>query len=70
MKSFKFNTNINCSGCIAAVGPALDSLDGVKSWQVDTVNPSKVLSIEAEDHLDAQHIKDAVTSKGFNISEA
>ncbi len=43
----KFKTNINCGGCIARVKPHLDKLEGIRSWEVDTDNPDKILSIEA-----------------------
>ena len=47
MKTLKFKTNIKCGGCIAAVTPHLNKLEGIK-WEVDTVNPDKVLTVETE----------------------
>src|SRR5690606_30291200 len=43
--NFKFKTNINCGGCIAAVTPHLDRLDGVIRWEVDTDNKDKILTV-------------------------
>jgi copper chaperone len=49
MKIFKFNTNINCGGCVANVRPYLNSLHQIKHWEVDTINPNKVLTIESDE---------------------
>ena len=46
MKTLKFKTNINCSGCIAKVTPSLNSAEGITKWEVDTTDPQKVLSVE------------------------
>lgn len=45
---FKFKTNINCSGCVAAVKPYLDNTAGVCEWQVDTSNKDKMLTVKSE----------------------
>ena len=64
MQTIKFKTNINCSGCIKSVTPHLDKAEGIKSWQVDTDNPEKILTVEAAD-TDAQAIKEVVEKAGF-----
>jgi copper chaperone len=48
MKTLKFKTNINCGGCIAKVTPYLNKAAGIKKWEVDTNNPEKVLTVEAD----------------------
>lgn len=65
METLKFKTNINCGGCIAAVTPSLNALNGVKEWKVDTANRDKVLSIEAEAGLNANEVVAALKSKGY-----
>lgn len=64
MNTLKFKTNINCGGCIKAVTPHLDKAEGIQSWQVDTTNPDKVLTVQA-DGLDAQQVKSIVEKAGF-----
>ena len=64
---YTFKTNINCGGCIASVTPALNQIDEIESWSVDTENPEKILSVELEDEADAQCVIDAVSSAGFRI---
>jgi copper chaperone len=68
METIRFKTNINCGGCIKAVTPFLDKADGVKSWQVDTNNPEKILTVEAEG-ADAQAVKKVVEKAGFKAEQ-
>ena len=67
---YTFKTNINCGGCIASVTPALNQLDEIESWSVDTENPDKILSVELEDEADPTSILEAVTNAGFRIEPA
>lgn len=64
MKTLKFKTNINCSGCIASVTPHLNAAQGITHWQVDTNNPEKILTVETET-LDSEQIKTVVEKAGF-----
>lgn len=48
METIKLKTNIKCGGCIATVTPFLNQSVGEGNWQVDTQNPDKVLTVEAE----------------------
>lgn len=65
METLKFKTNIKCGGCIAAVTPALNSLAGVKDWQVDVASPEKVLTIQSDETLSEQAIISALKEKGY-----
>jgi copper chaperone len=64
MKQYQFKTNINCSGCVAKVTPALDQNEEIKDWKVDTNNPNKILTVETES-LDEEQIKSIVEKVGF-----
>jgi copper chaperone len=66
MENLKFKTNINCGGCIATVTPSLNQLKGVKHWEVDTANPNKILSIEAEDGLTTVDVISTLKNRGYN----
>ncbi|AEE50835.1 heavy-metal-associated domain-containing protein [Haliscomenobacter hydrossis] len=68
MESFKFKTNINCGSCIKAVTGFINEVEGIESWEVDTQNPDKILSVEGKD-LQADRIMDAVKDAGFEIVE-
>ena len=62
----QFKTNINCSGCIAAVKPVLDNAAGIENWQVDTTDKNKILTV-ASAGITPQEVIKAVEKAGFNI---
>lgn len=66
-KERKFNTSINCSGCVATVKPHLDQLLGEKQWEVDINNPLKPLTVSNEKVSDEEVVK-TVEKAGFRIS--
>lgn len=68
MKQYQFKTNINCSGCVATVTPALDQNEEIKNWKVDTNNPNKILTVESET-LNEEQIKSIVQTAGFKAEK-
>jgi len=64
-KELKFKTNINCSGCVNKVKPFLDKLGDTESWQVDTANENKVLTVKTK--LSEEDIIDTIEEIGFEI---
>jgi len=64
MKTLKFKTNINCGGCVSKVTPFLNKQEGVKSWEVDTANPDKILTIES-DGASEEDLKSTLQKIGF-----
>ena len=68
MTTYKFKTNINCGGCIASVTPKLEDVDGIRTWHVDTDNPSKILTVEL-DNSKPESITKAVEEAGFSIEQ-
>lgn len=67
MKTFKFKTNINCSGCIAGVTPFLNKIENIQ-WKVDTESPDKILTVESE-NASSEEIIDTVKKAGFEIEK-
>jgi copper chaperone len=65
MKQYQFKTNINCGGCVTAVTRHLNENKEIVSWNVDTANPDKVLTVQTE-KLDASQVKQLVEEAGFN----
>lgn len=65
METLKFKTNIKCGGCIAAVTPALNGLDEIAKWDVDTTSPDKVLTIEATSGISVEKITGALQERGY-----
>jgi copper chaperone CopZ len=66
MEELKFKTNINCNNCIRAVGGFLDDVLGIESWEVDTDNPDKILTVKGE-VLEPDAVIEAVEDAGFDI---
>ena len=64
MKTLKFKTNINCGGCISKVTPFLNKLEGVESWEVDTANADKILTIESNGATE-EDVKATLQKIGF-----
>ncbi len=67
-KTLKFKTNINCGGCVATVKPHLDTTKGVATWEVDTTQKDKILTVQAE-NVSAQEIMAVVQNAGYKIEE-
>lgn len=65
MKTLKFRTNINCSGCVKAVSPTLDNEKEMLEWEVDTLSPDKVLSVKTES-MTQESIIALIKKAGFN----
>jgi copper chaperone len=65
----KFKTNINCGGCVAQATPFLNETCGVGNWEVDTNNPSKILTIKTDD-VSPEQVKSAVEKAGFKAEKA
>ncbi|HOZ82564.1 MAG TPA: heavy-metal-associated domain-containing protein [Bacteroidia bacterium] len=65
-KHLQFKTNINCSGCVAAVKPHLDKLISSESWHVDTANKDKILSVSTND-ISEEEIINTVQKAGYKI---
>jgi len=66
MKTLKFETNINCASCVAAVTPALDAAVGAGNWAVDLTRADRELRITAP--VEAEVVITAVQSAGYRIS--
>jgi copper chaperone len=66
MKKQQFKTTINCAGCLAKVTPFLNEKLSPEEWNVDTLTPSKILTVET-DKMTAEEIEVKVKAAGFKI---
>ena len=66
--NYQFKTNINCAGCVASVKPLLDKEEGIKSWNVDTTKPEKILSANTNG-LEENEIIQLIESAGYKIQK-
>ncbi len=65
---YKFKTSINCGSCVAAVTPFLNKEDRIENWKVDTTNPDKILTVQAE-NISADEIVATLNKAGYKASE-
>lgn len=64
METFKFKTNVKCGGCIATVTPHLNQVKGIVSWNVDTTDPLKIMTVETEG-ISALEITSVMKTAGY-----
>jgi copper chaperone len=64
MKQYQFKTNINCGGCVAKVTPVLNADTQIQEWNVDTIDPNKMLTVETE-NLNEKEIQEIIAKAGF-----
>lgn len=64
--TLRFKTNLNCSSCVAAVQPYLDSEPSISHWDVNTAVPEKMLTVEGNS-VSAESVKTAVEQAGFKL---
>ncbi len=68
MKKTVFKTNINCGTCVANVTPFLDRAKSIESWEVDTTNKEKLLSVKGQ-NIDKSEVARLVEEAGYTIEE-
>ena len=68
MQTLKFKTNINCGGCIKAVTPVLNGEKAIQTWEVDTANPDKILTVAT--NLSAAEVEALIDQAGFKAQAA
>jgi copper chaperone len=67
MKTFEFTSTIKCQACVNAVSPVLNNFPGIYSWKIDLQDPSRKLTIEAEE-LDEAKLQEALKTIGNTIT--
>jgi copper chaperone CopZ len=61
----RFKTNIRCGGCVAAVTPHLNEVQGLAAWSVDTDSPDKVLTTDLDDAAAEAKLHEALARAGY-----
>ena len=64
MEILKFKTNVKCGGCIATVTPHLNQVKGIISWNVDTIDPLKIMTVETVG-VSAEEITSVMKTAGY-----
>jgi len=66
MKTLKFKTNLKCNGCISAITPAMNNIQGIASWKVDLASPERLLTVECDPEK-TDEILDGIRKAGYEI---
>lgn len=66
-RHLQFRTNINCSGCVAAVTPHLDKANGIGEWNVDTASSDKMLTIQSAG-ITEEEVLHLINKTGFKAT--
>lgn len=66
METIRFKTNLKCNGCIAAVKPSMDAIEGMIKWEVDLNTPEKEMKAEVESESNAEKIIAAFKNYGYD----
>jgi len=66
MKTLKFNTNINCAGCVASVTPHLNRVEEIEKWNVDTTKSNKPLTVQTD--LEEKQVVEIIEKAGFKAT--
>lgn len=68
MKTLKFKSNINCTGCLSKVSPVLNEEKNIHKWEVNLAHDGRILTVET-DSLSSDEIKQTVQKAGFIADE-
>lgn len=68
METIQVKTNINCGNCVAKVTPFFNENIAIKSWQVDTKNPDKILTVQG--NLSENQVVELVNKAGFKVLQS
>lgn len=67
-KILRFKSNINCAGCVSAVGKSLNQRLSNSDWKVDLGSSDKVLTVNS-DSITEDEVTALINSSGFKISK-
>lgn len=69
MKTLRFKSSLKCNGCVNAIKPGMEAIEGIKSWRVFLDVDDKVIEVETDEDEEkiANEVKSAVTKAGYNI---
>jgi len=69
MEQIKLKTSLKCNGCLATVSPALNQMEGLVNWSVDTEHPDRILTAEVSG-ISAEEVIAVIRRAGFSAEKA
>jgi copper chaperone CopZ len=70
MQTLRFKSSLKCNGCVNAIKPSMDAINGIKRWRVFLDVQDKTLEVDLEDSNSeeiAKTVIEAVTKAGYTI---
>ncbi|MFP4621063.1 MAG: cation transporter, partial [Bacteroidales bacterium] len=64
-----FKTDLKCAGCMYAIKPYMDALEGIESWDVDLNSKDKIVKVvtkTASKEEIQKAIEDAIAEAGYS----
>lgn len=68
MSTLQFKTSLKCGGCVKAITPAMDEIEGITSWSAELASLPCILSVEADTDVE-QEVTSAVKNAGYSIEK-
>lgn len=68
MSSLLFKTSLKCGGCVKAITPAMDEIEGITSWSAELASMPCILTVESDTDVE-QEVISAVEKAGYNIEK-
>lgn len=68
MSTLKFKTSLKCSGCVSAITPAMDEIEGITSWNAELASLPIILTVEADNDVE-QAVIAGVSKSGYSIEK-
>ena len=69
MQTLRFKTDLKCAGCMYAIKPYMDALEGIESWDVDLDSKEKIVEVvtktATKDEI-KKAIEDAISEAGYS----
>ncbi len=69
MQTLRFKTDLKCAGCMYAIKPYMDALEGIESWNVDLESKEKIVEVvtkTASKEEIKKAIEDAISEAGYS----
>ena len=69
MQTLRFKTDLKCAGCMYAIKPYMDALEGIESWDVDLESKDKIVEVvtkTASKEEIKKAIEDAISEAGYS----
>lgn len=69
MQTLKFKTDLKCAGCMYAIKPYMDALEGIESWDVDLDSKDKIVKVvtrTASKEEIQKAIEQAISEAGYS----